>query len=319
MKFGLLGKGGLFAATLFGALGLAGAASADVSDFVGNWVNQDSDTSGVTRMVVTQSGPNRVRVRVFGQCHPSDCDWGEVQAHSYFDAASSNHVKSVMAVFDQGFAKRTIVLRERNGERLQFEILTDFNDGSGRRDYDMSGRLRRQMFGFPGWPPGWPPGLPTPPGPSPTAEDCINFNPATTHAAFVGGAWKLVDGSQWILDFGGNSAAAHEAEDVVDHYQFTQQCFIGRPDPSMTYWKKGNNIPHNGMPGDDCISFNPGSTHVDHVGGAWKIVDGSQWIADFGSNKPEADQAMSIISSYNLNRQCFVARPNPPMTYWLRQ
>lgn len=319
IKPSFLNRCGIFAATLFGALGIAGAASADVSDFVGNWVNTDSDTSGVTRMVVTPAGPNRVRVQVFGQCHPTDCDWGQVVAHSYFDNAGSNHVKSVMAVFDQGFARRTIVLRERFGERLGFEILTDFTDGSGRRDYDMTGRLRPAPFGPP---PGGGPGGGGPgggPGPTPL-EDCVSFNPATTHAAFVGGAWKLVDGSQWILDFGGNAGAAARAENTVHFYHFAKQCFVGRPDPSMTYWKNTvDGIPANAMPGDDCIAFDPATTHVAHVGGAWKIVDGSHWIADFGSNAGEANQAMAFIQGYHMNRQCFVNRPNAPMIYWLRQ
>jgi hypothetical protein len=337
---------GLFAATLCGALAVASAASADVSDFLGNWTNPDASTTGVTRMQVSPAGPNRVRIRVFGQCHPVDCDWGEVVAHSYFDDPGSSHVRSVMATFDQGFAKRVIVLRERAGDRLSFEILTDFTDGSGRRDYDMTGRLRPAPSG--GWGGGWgggpgggwgggpggpgggwgggpggpggPRGGSGGPGGGGLAEDCVNFNPATTHAAFAGGAWKLVDGSHWIADFGSNAVAAHQAEDIVHHYHFSQQCFVGRPNPSMTYWKNtAGGIPASGMPGDDCIAFDPATTHVAHVGGAWKIVDGSHWIADFGSDAAEANQAMSIINTYNLNRQCFVARPNPPMTYWLRQ
>jgi hypothetical protein len=319
-------RAGLFAATLCGALGIASAASADVSDLLGNWVNSDSATTGVTRMVVSPAGPNRVRIRVFGQCHPSDCDWGEVVAHSYFDSAGSDHVKSVMAVFDQGFARRTIVLRERMGDRLGFEILTDFTDGSGRRDYDMSGRLDRG-FGGGGWPPpppggggGWPP--PPPPGGGGgggMAEDCVGVNPGAVQAAFVGGAWKVVDGGSWLLDYGGNAAAAHHAADVIHHYHFDQQCFVKRPNASMMYWKTGDHVPSGNTPGQDCIGLNPATTHAEFAGGAWKVVDGGNWLLDYGSDHGAALHAAGVIHNYNLNRQCFIERPHAPMMYWLSQ
>lgn len=316
------------AAFAAGLAGLAAPAVADVSQLVGNWVNQDNDTSGVTRVVVTHAGPNRVDVRVFGRCEPHDCDWGKVHGHSYFEGPGSNRVTSVMARFHTGFGNKIVILRDVAGPRLNYEVLTDFTDGSGRRDYDMSGGLRRSMFmpPIPGHPAGPEPGpgpgpkIPGPmPGPS-FSEDCVTFNPDTTHVAHAGGDWKIVDGSHWIADFGNRHGEANRAMQIIHHYNFDRQCFVGRPGPSMTYWKRGPDVvPSHGMAGDDCIGFNPATTHVAHTGGDWKIVDGSQWIADFGSNKSEADQAMAVIDHYRMNRQCFVGRPNPSMAYWLSQ
>jgi hypothetical protein len=51
--------------------------------------------------------------------------------------------------------------------------------------------------------------------------------------------------------------------------------------------------------------------------GSWKVVDGSNWLLDYGANRASADQAVAVIQHYNLNRQCFVGRPNAPMQYWL--
>ena len=59
------------------------------------------------------------------------------------------------------------------------------------------------------------------------------------------------------------------------------------------------------------------TAHAAHMGQAWKIVDGVQWIADFGADKDAADQTLSLIRYYRLDRECFVARPNPAMVYWL--
>jgi hypothetical protein len=38
-----------------------------------------------------------------------------------------------------------------------------------------------------------------------------------------------------------------------------------------------------------------------------------------GGNESEARQAEEVIRHYRLNRQCFVGRPNPGMTYWLSE
>ncbi|MEZ5536700.1 MAG: hypothetical protein R3F02_13875 [Thiolinea sp.] len=69
---------------------------------------------------------------------------------------------------------------------------------------------------------------------------------------------------------------------------------------------------------EDCISFNPGTTTVKKVNNSWKIVDGSHWMFDFGSNLKEAKQSYAVIRYYGLNKSCFVGRPGPSFTYMLR-
>ena len=315
------------AAFAVGLAGLAAPAAADVSQLIGNWVNQDNDTSGVTRVVVTHAGPDRVNVHVFGQCHPSDCDWGTVPGHSYFEGPSSNRVTSVMARFHTGFGNKIVILRDVAGPRLNYEVLTDFTDNSGRRDYDMSGGLRRAMLMHP-----MPMPMPAPgpgPGPGPgaggygpgggLAEDCLPEPYANLHVSFVGGAWKIVNGNEWVLSFGSNKAAAQRSLAIIKHYRFDEICYVVRPHAAMTYWKRNGHVPSGNIPGQDCIHFNPNQVTAAHVGGAWKVVQGSMWMLDYGSNKAGAEKAVDVIKHYNLNRQCFVARPNPPMEYWLSQ
>ena len=122
----------------------------------------------------------------------------------------------------------------------------------------------------------------------------------------------------WMLSFGGNQSGAERAADIIQHYRFDQQCFIGRGTPFMTYWKTNGHVPSGNFGGEDCIGNNPDTTHAAHVGGAWKVVDGSQWMLS-GSDGTLAHHAEEVIHHYNLNRQCFVARPNPPMSYWLSE
>jgi hypothetical protein len=48
-------------------------------------------------------------------------------------------------------------------------------------------------------------------------EDCLGFNPDNVQAVNIGGRWKVVDGSHWILDFGTSQANAEKARDPLPH------------------------------------------------------------------------------------------------------
>ncbi|MFP3943790.1 MAG: hypothetical protein ACLFWF_07845 [Alphaproteobacteria bacterium] len=145
----------------------------------------------------------------------------------------------------------------------------------------------------------------------------MSFSNRNARLERVNGRWKIVDGDHWIADFGDKSGEAKEAFRIVKFYGFDRQCFVGRPGPSMTYWKRGGTIPARDMEGQDCTSFDPGTVEVKRIDGRWKIVEGGHWIADFGSNRKEAFEAYGIVKRYKLSKQCFVGRPGPSMTYWL--
>lgn len=68
---------------------------------------------------------------------------------------------------------------------------------------------------------------------------------------------------------------------------------------------------------EDCVSLNPATTAVAQIKGSWKVVDGAHWIFDFGSNKAAADRALAVIKRYQINKSCFVERPNPGFYYML--
>lgn len=69
-------------------------------------------------------------------------------------------------------------------------------------------------------------------------EDTIIIDPAQVKAQEIGGRWKLVQDSLWLLDFNSNREEALNAEEIVKYYGFTRQCFVGRPGPPMMYWRK---------------------------------------------------------------------------------
>lgn len=147
-------------------------------------------------------------------------------------------------------------------------------------------------------------------------EDCIDFDYNSVCLTIVENNYKIVEGSKWLLDFGTDIKSAVKALEIIKFYKFTQQCFVGRPNPSMEYYLCNGKSPVGAFPGEDMIKFNPSAIEVKKISNRWKIVEGTHWILDFESNETEALEAYEIIQKYGFNKICFVGRPNPPMIYF---
>ena len=94
---------------------------------VGEWTDSDFNTRDITRVHIRRDG-GQVIVHVWGRCHPTECDWGEVTAKA------SGSV--LLATWDQKFAIKTQELRPFSDGSLQLTTHTHFTDNSGRQDYD---------------------------------------------------------------------------------------------------------------------------------------------------------------------------------------
>jgi len=68
-------------------------------------------------------------------------------------------------------------------------------------------------------------------------EDAIPFNPNSVFAQAFGGRWKVTDGRMWMLDFGVSEANARKAVWIIKKYGFQYQCFVGRPNAPMMYFR----------------------------------------------------------------------------------
>jgi uncharacterized protein YkwD len=150
------------------------------------------------------------------------------------------------------------------------------------------------------------------------SEDCIPFDPNRATVQRASGRWKIAVGNMWLLDFGNSRSEADQALSIIRHYRMDRQCFVGRPDPSLTYYLAAGAAPTGSMSGEDCTSFNPSTLEAKYVSGRWKIVEGDHWLLDFGNSSQEARQALSIIRSYGFDSLCFVGRPQPSFTYLKR-
>ena len=68
-------------------------------------------------------------------------------------------------------------------------------------------------------------------------EDCISFDPEEIEVRHVGGRWKIAENNHWIMDFGDKRNEALQAHRLIKRYGFTYVCFVGRPKPSMKYFR----------------------------------------------------------------------------------
>jgi cathepsin L len=68
-------------------------------------------------------------------------------------------------------------------------------------------------------------------------EDCIAFSPAALDVDQDGGRWLLTDGSSRMQVFASQDEA-WMAYAFIRQHAFTHQCFVGRPGPSFSYWRR---------------------------------------------------------------------------------
>jgi hypothetical protein len=123
---------------------LAGQASASIASLSGNWVNV-APGGDIPSMQITPAGGTHVHLHVWGACSPTPCDWGQTNGTTYALQVGGNPMvgaAAVTAFYQQGFARRLVVLREQ-GMFLHYEIFSAFEDGSGRNSYISSGTLRK--------------------------------------------------------------------------------------------------------------------------------------------------------------------------------
>ncbi len=93
---------------------VASTSYASLGDFKGTWVNTNSRMRGITKMVIKAPGVDNIKVRVWGSCSPSDCDWGHEDATAYGPNVSANVARTANAmkvIYDKGFATTILIIK----------------------------------------------------------------------------------------------------------------------------------------------------------------------------------------------------------------
>ncbi len=105
------------------------------ADFVGTWVNTNSNTRGITRVIVTQAGANGLNVQVFGKCSPSDCDWGKTTLLTYGNNVQDTNHRFATANYAKGFSNTFVTFSLAGNKQINLQSFTQFTDSSGRQNY----------------------------------------------------------------------------------------------------------------------------------------------------------------------------------------
>lgn len=177
----------------------ASTAFADLNTFVGQWVNMDPNTRGITALNISLNG-QQLRVQAWGKAHPSDIDWGVVPGYPYAASVSDNIVNAawvVSSLYVTGFSETLLLIRSQGHDRLDVETLTRFTDNSQRANYNAFYSFKRNVVQP------VPVSLPAPQLISPANGSVMNHYPRSTTVS-----WAAVQG-----------AASYTVE--VDYFDFS--------------------------------------------------------------------------------------------------
>jgi hypothetical protein len=97
----------------------------DINSWLGNWVNVDVNTRGMTRLKVAKTSDQKITLQGFGKCHPTDCDWGVTPAQLT--------AGTLKGTYDFGWKKTHITLSQQDGQLIA-DVFSDYSEKNGRTD-----------------------------------------------------------------------------------------------------------------------------------------------------------------------------------------
>lgn len=147
-------------------------------------------------------------------------------------------------------------------------------------------------------------------------HDFVPFDPASAQVVSVRGRWKIEVDQMWLLDFAEDETQARRALEIIQHYRFNLQCFVGRPHPRMQFYLVNGRAPTGSLPGESCVGFDPDQVEVQHVAGRWTLMAGAQALLDFDQEQDDARQALSYILRYRFRSICFLGSPDSSFMYF---
>ncbi|MFL6468025.1 MAG: hypothetical protein ACJ72Z_08715, partial [Pyrinomonadaceae bacterium] len=111
-------------------VGSVHSAVGQTSNLEGEWVNVDTGTRSLTRLVVSKAG-KAWGIEAWGKCHPTDCVWGATVLTPVGSSVEDFSFTRGFAVWNAGFATKYVTLTLNEG-RMTVETVTIFRDPSGR-------------------------------------------------------------------------------------------------------------------------------------------------------------------------------------------
>ena len=110
-----------------------GIKPSDLAALVGTWVNSNPDSTGVVRMVVSQSG-GKLSLRVYAIGPEGLIDWGLTDLNLFTAGPSSRVAAGFTCLYDFGFVETRLQAMILKGLIVLAQIHS-FKDDSNRADY----------------------------------------------------------------------------------------------------------------------------------------------------------------------------------------
>jgi hypothetical protein len=147
-------------------------------------------------------------------------------------------------------------------------------------------------------------------------QDCIPLQSGSLGVEARDGGHTLTDGRSLILHDDDRSVMVR-AREIFEYYGFDQQCFVGRPDPSMQYFLVDGAAPEGSMPGENGVVFDPDALAVTRTDDGWVVEDDGTAVVACPTRN-EAHRAFAVIQNYDFRKKCWVEGPDGPVTYFRR-
>lgn len=112
----------------------------------GRWENIDGRSRTIPFLEIRRVG-NEYRIHLWGSCHPTPCDWGEISAEAYAPRVDDDPLEETIALtasYEKSFAVTLVSLKLQRSRILELDLFTRFRDGSGRSPYHQTVRLLRR-------------------------------------------------------------------------------------------------------------------------------------------------------------------------------
>ncbi len=168
----------------------------------------------------------------------------------------------------------------------------------------------------------------TPPTGARPTTTVPGLNSTTDHVTFTtrqldvhrdGDDWKLTAGSTVLASFGSKQTDAILARATITQFQITEEVFIGKPKPTMTYYLANGHAPYGAMPfGLHATAFRPDALTVQQAGQSFLITDGTQILLSC-EHPGEAQQALQALQQYKFDRACHIGAPDHGLTILTRE
>lgn len=124
-------------------LGVPAVASANTGDFLGVWVNVDGQTNRITRIAISgATGGDELKIRTFGKCVPTDCDWGTETLHLYGSSITDSDYQHATAIYEQRGITTLLTLEFEDDGRLALHSYTRFTKDD-RNNYHAHDHFRK--------------------------------------------------------------------------------------------------------------------------------------------------------------------------------